>query len=164
MTMVLLSLGSNIEPRGQTLRDAVEIIRTSILTESVTSSMYETAPVGFLEQASFLNLCIRGATNLSAMQLHVACKELEVQLGRVQRMQWHEREIDVDIILFGDLILESSELQIPHPRFRERRFVLVPAAEIAPDAVDPLSHLTLYQLVDNCKDHSSVAVVDWSIA
>jgi 2-amino-4-hydroxy-6-hydroxymethyldihydropteridine diphosphokinase len=145
------------------LRDAVEAIRSGILTEVVTSSMYETAPVGFLEQASFLNLCIRGATNHAAAQIHKACKALEIQLGRVQRKQWHEREIDIDIILFGDLILESNELQIPHPRFRERRFVLVPAAEIAPDAIDPVSQLTLSQLVDNCKDLSSVAVVDWGI-
>lgn len=164
MTMVLLSLGSNIEPRGQRLRDAVEVIRSGILTESVTSSMYETAPVGFLEQASFLNLCMHGTTNHSAMQLHVACKELEVKMGRIQRKQWHKREIDVDIILFGELILDSSELQIPHPRFRERRFVLVPAVEIAPNAIDPLSNLTLSQLMDKCKDHSSVAVVDWDIA
>lgn len=163
MTTVLLSLGSNIEPRGQRLRDAVDIIRSNMLSESAASSMYETAPVGFAEQAQFLNLCICGATGKTAAQLHMACKALEYRLGRVHRQTWHEREIDIDIILFGDLVLENTELWIPHQRFRQRKFVLVPAAEIAPEAVDPLSNLTLYQLLENCNDVSSVAVVDWDI-
>lgn len=143
------------------MRDAVDVIRAGFLSDPTTSSMYETAPVGFAEQAHFLNLCLYGATGKTAAQLHIACKALENRLGRIHRQKWHEREIDVDIILFGDLVLETRQLWIPHQRFRQRKFVLVPAVEIAPDAVDPLSNRTLYQLLENCNDVSSVAVVDW---
>jgi len=160
MTNVLLSLGSNIEPRIQRINEAVEQLKRSVLSDVSISSYYETEPVGFTEQASFINVCVSANTSLSALDLRGQCSELEQTLGRVHREQWHQREIDIDVILFGDEILETAELTIPHPRFRDRAFVLVPAAEIAPKAVDPITGLTVFELLAKCQDNASVVMLD----
>lgn len=163
MNRILLSLGSNIEPRGQRLRSAISIIKQSIITVTHISSLYETSPVGYTNQESFLNLCLVGTTNSNIADVHEYCKTLELQLGRVHREMWREREIDIDIILFDNLILDTPDITIPHLRFRDRRFVLVPAAEIAPEMVDPVSGKSISDLLSQCHDQSSVSVVDWDV-
>lgn len=159
-TRVLLSLGSNLEPRAARITAAIEELRQQALTDVVCSQVYTTEPVGYIDQPDFLNVAVAGETSLSAEELFVACKAIEQTLGRQHRRQWREREIDIDILLFGEETLLNELLTIPHPRMHERRFVLVPAAEIAPDMVDPTTLRTIGELLSECTDTSRVTAVD----
>ena len=153
---VMLALGSNIGPRKRRIRDAIQRISSSILTDVRVSAMYETEPVGYKDQPSFVNVVIVGDTTLSPSDLHEACKGLELAQGRVHREQWHEREIDIDVILYGDEVIATPDLSIPHPRMHERRFVLVPAAEVSPVMVDPQTGCSMEELLLICEDTSAV--------
>ncbi len=155
----MLSLGSNIGPRKRRLRDAVRSIAANILTDVRCSSIYETDPVGYTDQAPFLNVVVVGETQLSAVDFHEACKGLEIAQGRQHRERWREREIDIDVILYADECVTTEKLSIPHPQFHERRFVLQPAAEVAPQMVDPASGCTIAELLAICLDTSGVSVV-----
>jgi 2-amino-4-hydroxy-6-hydroxymethyldihydropteridine diphosphokinase len=155
----MLSLGSNIGPRKRRLRDAARSIAQNILSDVQCSSIYETDPVGFTEQDPFLNVVLVGQTTLSPTDLHEACKGLEVAQGRQHRERWREREIDIDVIFYGDEIVSSDNLQIPHAHVQERRFVLQPAVEVAPKLVDPGSGCTMEELLAICLDHSGVRMV-----
>jgi 2-amino-4-hydroxy-6-hydroxymethyldihydropteridine diphosphokinase len=163
MTLVLISLGSNIEPRVQRIDDAVNILTKEVVQGASVSRYYETEPVGFTEQSAFINVCIVGSTNLSAHELRQSCSRIEQRLGRMHREQWHEREIDIDLVLFGTDIVDTPELSLPHPRFRDRAFVLVPAAEIAPHVIDPVTGLSVATLLEACSDTASVVVLDSNI-
>jgi len=110
------------------------------------SNTYETAPVGVTDQAWFLNLAAEIETVLGPLELLDRVKEIEETVGRVARQRWGPREIDIDIILWGSSALDSDRLCLPHAAFRERLFVLAPLAEIAPDAVDPETGLTVSEL------------------
>ena len=155
----MLSLGSNIGPRKRRLRDAVRSIALNILTDVQCSSIYETDPVGYTEQGPFLNIVLVGQTTLSPTDLYEACKGLEVAQGRQHRERWREREIDIDVIFYGDEIMTSEHLQIPHANVQERRFVLQPALEVAPKLVDPRTGCTIEELLAICLDHSGVRIV-----
>ncbi len=151
---VLLSLGSNIGNRLGYLESALcAIVERNYLAELCCSPIYESAPVGYHDQPYFLNFCITGRTSLEPDQLHCKLKELERELGRQHRPRWHEREIDLDIILYGSRIHQSVHLEIPHPRALERAFVLIPACAIASDWIVPTSGRTIAehaaQLPDN---------------
>jgi 2-amino-4-hydroxy-6-hydroxymethyldihydropteridine diphosphokinase len=151
---VLLALGSNIGDRLGYLKSAMcAIIERNYLVEVSCSPIYESAPVGYHNQPDFLNCCITGKTSLQPDQLYCKLKELELELGRQHRPRWHEREIDIDIILYGSRILQSVHLEIPHPRALERAFVLIPAQVIASDWIVPTSGRTIAehaaQLPDN---------------
>lgn len=156
---VVLSLGSNIGPRKRRLRDAVRSIAGNILSDVRCSSVYETDPVGYTDQPAFLNLALVGETTLSAPDLHEACKQLEVVQGRQHRERWREREIDIDVIIYGDEQIANESLTIPHPHLAERRFVLQPIVEIAPEVVDPNTGCTFAELLTICLDTSGVRVV-----
>lgn len=159
-TTVLLSLGSNLEPRAERIIEAIRIIGDEILGSVIPSSMYETEPVGYTDQPAFINAALVGTTELSAEEVHRRVKELEQRLGRQHRQRWREREIDIDVILYGDLVEDNEILTIPHPRMQERRFVLEPCAEIAPDLLHPVYHQTVRGLLEACPDTSAVKVVD----
>jgi 2-amino-4-hydroxy-6-hydroxymethyldihydropteridine diphosphokinase len=134
-------------------------ISSALLHNVSTSSLYATAPVGFSDQPFFVNAAMAGTTALAPASLHTALKHLEVALGRVPREQWHEREIDIDVILFGSEVISTDSLQIPHPRFRDRRFVLEPAAEIAAHAIDPVTGLSIAHLLESCTDTALVTML-----
>ncbi len=153
---VLLGLGSNIEPRIQRINEAIGVITGHLLSDAIVSSFYETEPVGYTEQASFINAAVCGFTSAEPHTIFQHVKNLERSLGRQQREQWHEREIDVDIILFGTVHIEGANLWIPHPRFRDRAFVLVPAAEVAPNMADPVTGRTIAELLAACTDGALV--------
>lgn len=158
-TAVLLSLGSNIHPARQRIREAIRHISAHVLDHAVASNLYSAPPVGFVDQPDFVNAAIVGATNMDAHTLHKSLKELEVLHGRIHRGQWRERELDVDIILFGDSIISNLMLSVPHPRFRDRRFVLEPALEIAAEMTDPVSGKTIAQLHTRCSDASRLTML-----
>lgn len=129
-----LSLGSNLGDRRRHLRDAIDSLDTMVTR---VSPLYETDPVGGPEQERFLNLVVELATDLEPRELLAVCHRLEAGADRVRQERWGPRTLDVDILLIEGVEVDEDDLQIPHPRWRERRFVLRPLADIAPEVVDP---------------------------
>lgn len=160
MMPALLGLGSNIEPRRDFLGAAIEVLSSHACHHVRVSSYYETDPVGYTHQNLFLNACIAFGYNLSPQDLFGICKDLETRIGRRHRERWREREIDIDILLFGDMVVCDSNLVIPHPRFHERAFALVPACEIAADMVHPGFGVTVSSLLDRVDDSHQVRLLD----
>lgn len=143
-------MGSNLGDRLAPLRDSVVRIGNLPGTRvQRVSRIYETEPLGELNQPAFLNMAAEIKTGLAPLELLNAVKEIERELGRKDGPRWGPRPIDIDIILWDDLTMNDARLTIPHPRFRERAFVLAPLAEIAPEARDPLSGLTVRQLLES---------------
>jgi 2-amino-4-hydroxy-6-hydroxymethyldihydropteridine diphosphokinase len=144
---VYLSLGSNLGDSIGSLRAAIRLLRgLERIKVRTVSSVYETEPVGKVDQPAFLNVAIEIETDFEPLELLELVKETERQLGRSSGERWVPRPIDIDIVLWGDRIHESERLTIPHRAFRERAFVLAPLNEIAPDAVDPVTGLTVRAL------------------
>jgi 2-amino-4-hydroxy-6-hydroxymethyldihydropteridine diphosphokinase len=134
---VFLSLGSNLGDRRGELDRAVEKLQERGIVIEETSSIYESEPTDKADQPWFLNLVLRAETSLPPDELLRACKDVEREVGRRPGVRFGPRLIDIDILLYGDEVIATQELGIPHPRMHERRFVLVPLLEIEPDAVDP---------------------------
>lgn len=140
MNNAFISIGSNIGDRYQYLKDAVQAlhIHQGISVISV-SSIYETAPVGYTDQADFLNLVVQIEVSQSAGELLAICQEIEQASGRVREVRWGPRTVDLDILLFNQDHIETEHLIVPHPRMHERAFVLIPLLEIAPLVSNPLT-------------------------
>lgn len=132
MTRAFLGVGSNLGDRRENLRRAVARLR-AVGTVGPVSSLYETEPVGFLDQPRFLNAVVGIETALPASDLLTFVKAIELALGRAPSFPQGPRLIDIDLLLYGDARVEEPDLMVPHPRLRERAFVLIPLAEIAPD-------------------------------
>ena len=143
--LAYLSLGSNLGNREQHLRDAIQRLQ-SIGTVRSVSSLYETEPVEFTEQPDFLNCAVALETSASPAQLMVQLLDIEKTLGRQRIQKKGPRTIDLDLLLFGDQVINAPELTIPHPAMHQRRFVLVPLAEIAPGARHPIFKKTIREL------------------
>jgi len=140
-----LGLGSNLGNRQQMLAQALAELALRVTVEAV-SSLYETKPLYYADQPLFLNAACRISTSLGPHQLLALVKGIESKLGRQPNSHKNPRPIDIDILLYDDLVMQSQTLSIPHPRMLERAFVLIPLAEIAPDLVQPVEGLTISQL------------------
>ena len=133
MTRAFLGLGSNLGDRWAVLREAVASLGDAV----AISPVYETDPVGGPEQGPFLNLVVELDTQLDARGLLDLCGRLESKAGRVRDVRWGPRSLDVDVLWVGGEVVDEPDLQVPHPRLWERRFVLAPLADLAPDLVSP---------------------------
>lgn len=153
---VYLSLGSNLGDRFQHLQNAQKALTENVGVIKSVSRIVENPPFGFEAEQDFLNLCLSIETNFSPVELLNAVKNIETDLGRAVKSTngYVSRCIDIDIILYENVVLSSSKLTIPHPHFRERLFVLSPLREIASSEIDPVTMLTIEQLLLNCMDKS----------
>ena len=142
-----IALGSNLGNSQQILIGAVETIANTKGIEVIDcSSWHQTKAIG-PPQPDYINGCITINTSLGPQTLLKCLLDIEQQFGRERKIRWGARTLDLDLILYGDLIMDTPDLQIPHPRMRERAFVLVPLAQIAGDWVDPVTKLTISQLL-----------------
>ena len=147
MKIVYIALGSNLGDREENLQQAREEIASADLRVVRASSIYETAPRDVLDQPWFLNQVIECETDLFPRQLLARLQKIEKTMGRKRRIAKGPREIDLDILLYGEAVVKAPELEIPHPRLTERRFVLEPLAELAPDKRHPGTRKTVREML-----------------
>jgi len=149
MKIAYLSLGSNMGDRKQHLDTALAKLAAPDLHVTRVSSIYETEPVGLTAQRWFLNLAAEIETDLFPMQLLTRVNKIERELGRVRTVRNGPRTLDIDILLYGKAVVRTVKLEIPHPRMAERRFVLAPLAELAPDLRHPVTHQTIRAMLES---------------
>jgi 2-amino-4-hydroxy-6-hydroxymethyldihydropteridine diphosphokinase len=152
---VFLGLGSNLGHRETNLRRALAELESPRLRLLRASSIYETEPIGFLDQGWFLNLAAEFETELFPKQLLVRLQRVERSMGRRRTVKDGPRIIDIDILLYGASIVKTPELEIPHPRYRDRRFTLAPLAELAPTMTDPVTGRTMAELLAALKGQTA---------
>ena len=155
-TGVYLSLGSNLGDRAANLRAAIAALPAANFHVRKVSSFYETEPVDYLDQPWFLNCVVEGETDSQPIELLHALRAIESQLGGQKAFAKGPRLLDIDILLFGDQSNVTPELQIPHPRMLDRKFVLTPLAEIAPQLRHPSWPATASELLASSTDPSVV--------
>lgn len=156
MDNIYISIGSNLNDPVSNCKESVHRLKSlPFLSVLKVSSFYETEPWGVVdEQENYINLALELETDLSPEKLLVILKGMEIAMGRVSLEKWQARIIDLDIIFYGNAVLESSRLTIPHPYCHQRRFVLEPLSEIAPDFIHPLFNKSIKSLLDSLIDDS----------
>ena len=152
---VVLILGGNKGDRNGLLSSAVQAI-SELGEMTAKSKVYETEAWGGVAKGPFLNQVVEIKTAYSPLEILAFIQQIEIDLGRKRDEHWGDRTMDIDIIFFGRNIIATSELQVPHPFLAERKFVLIPLAEILPDFVHPVSRKSNQQLLEECKDKSEV--------
>jgi 2-amino-4-hydroxy-6-hydroxymethyldihydropteridine diphosphokinase len=152
MNNVFLLLGSNLGNRHLFLQQAIEHIESEIAPVLKASSVYETQSWGKTDEPDYLNQVITLQTNLSAQTLLEKVLNIEAVLGRHREVKWGSRTIDIDILFYGDEIIDEPNLHIPHPELHKRRFTLEPLAEIAPGLMHPILNKKILQLKNELKD------------
>lgn len=153
--IVYLALGTNLGDRALNLQKAIASLAPNVQTLS-QSSIYETEPWGYSDQPYFLNQVIKCSTSLEPAALLAFLKEIEAQMGRQETFRFGPRLIDLDILFYDDLILDTPTLTIPHPRIIERAFVLIPLSEIAPDLIHPVKNKSIGELKNSIDANSTM--------
>ncbi|SFA45990.1 2-amino-4-hydroxy-6-hydroxymethyldihydropteridinediphosphokinase [Pedobacter suwonensis] len=148
-----LLLGGNLGDRVANLKKAIELLNDKVGGVLSVSSLYETAAWGKTDQPAFLNQAVALQTRLSALEVLDFALNIEQELGRVRKDKWGERLIDIDLILFGNQVINiPDKLQVPHPHMQHRKFVMEPLAEIAPDVLHPVLGETMLSICRNISD------------
>jgi len=154
---VFLGLGTNLGDREAWLKKALELITESVGLVSASSGIYETEPWGFETGTDFLNMVVQVQTDLNPPELLTKLALIENQLGRKRcNRKYVSRTIDIDILLYGDGVIDRPDLKIPHPLIQERRFVLVPLCDLAAELVHPVLNKTFAVLLKECRDDRNV--------
>ena len=156
MHTVYLSLGSNLGDRWDYLRRALAALEAAGVTIGRLSAVYETEPVGVRAQPWFLNVVVEAQTKMFPLQLLDCLQGIEIRLGRRRQRDQGPRTIDIDLLLYGTFRIDAPRLTVPHPRLEERRFVLQPLSDLAPDLRHPVSHATMKDLLAATRDRSAV--------
>lgn len=152
---IFIGLGTNLGERFENLARARSLMEEKVRLNAV-SSVYETKPWGYLEQPDFLNQVVEGETDLTPTRLLNLLKRIEKKMGREKNFRNGPRLIDLDILLYGNRVVHTTRLNIPHPELVERAFVLVPLAELAPELVHPVEGKTVAELLAEAPDQDEV--------
>lgn len=156
---VFIGLGSNLGDRVANLREAVRRLGAVLAVERV-SNLYVAAPLGYVRHDAFINAVVQGATAVKPMELLRDLQQIERAMGRRIGVEYGPRPIDLDILLFGSMQMETLELTLPHPRLAQRAFVLKPLAELAPDLMHPVMYYTMAQLLQDVDDADQVQLYE----
>jgi len=157
MAQVFIGLGSNMGNRIEFLEQALKALAEhQQITVKNISSIYETEPVGVKDQPPFLNQVAEIETSVEVSDLMKLLKHIEHTIGRTETKRWGPREIDLDLLYYNSIVYNDAKVCVPHPEIANRRFVLVPLKEIAPQFPDPLRKQTMEELLHHCQDTSAV--------
>lgn len=159
MQRVYIGIGSNLGNRALHCRQAIENI-ASFSDVTAVSSYYETEPVGNEDQPHFINCAIEIMTDAKPHELLEKLHSIEKKFGKLRKEKWGPRTIDLDIIIYGDEIIDDPDLKIPHPEAHKRRFVLEPLAEIAPGLIHPILKVTIFNLLEDIEDPHEVVKLE----
>ena len=155
METAFLLLGGNIGDREKFIYNSIALLRSKAGTVDRVSSLYETEPWGMLNAGNFLNVAVELSTKLTAIELLEVVLRIETQLGRKRNplnTEYKSRPIDIDILFYGNTVIQTPQLTIPHPHLQDRKFVLVPLCEIAAEFVHPLFRKSILTLLNECQD------------
>ena len=147
--LVHLGLGSNLGDRKEYLSMACNQLRSEAVREFRASSIYESEPLLKMPQPKYLNMVVCGLTIFSPQELLKKCQQIEINLGRIRRERWGCREIDIDILSYGNRIIDNDDLVIPHPEIQNRSFVLMPMLELSPEWLHPETGITIQEIWEN---------------
>jgi len=153
---IVLGLGSNIGDREGRLRQAIASLRKRRVDALRSASLYLTEPRDFEDQPWFINTVVEVETELNPANLLEQCLAVEQEAGRMRDQSRGPRPIDIDILFYNELRIQTPELTVPHPRYSDRRFVLLPLAELLPDFRDPIQNISVQQLIERCPDKGEV--------
>ena len=159
MVNLVLHIGSNIGNREENLSRCISLLDIHLGTIIIASEVYSTEAWGIKDQPDFLNQALVVATSMSPEEVHRMTTKVECIIGKEKEYIWGPRRIDIDIIFYGDQILNLANLVIAHPRMENRRFVLEPLLEIIPDFVHPVSGKTIKEMYNECDDPSYVSLL-----
>lgn len=159
MAEIFLGLGSNLPERLENLKKALKRLKKREIALISVSRVYETEPFGYAEQPKFYNIAIRALTSLEPAELLLELKQIEKKMGREAAVKWGPRIIDIDILLYNDIILKTDELNIPHSGILERYFVLMPLSELCPEKTIPGTQMTVKEALKNVRGSISAEPV-----
>ncbi len=158
MKGIYLLLGSNLGNSRRLLNEAIDLIELTVGKVINSSAVYKTKAWGIEDQPDFLNQVVEVESDFEAAVILKIINEIEEKLGRVRYAKWHSRIIDIDILYYANDIIDTEKLKVPHPENQNRKFVLVPMSEIAPDFIHPVLKLSQKEMLENCSDKLEVII------